>query len=284
FEATDVLALLRAGKIAREYRLKAVYVGAGDEYRLRDQVAAMKPDLILKVDFPRPYRLDDESEWIDVPLERLRRIDRAPSNPKWLRDAGLTFSFTTAGLENAEDFTARVREAVARGLSREDALAAVTTTPARQLGFADRLGTIEAGMIADLAVETGEPFTQGSRVTEIWIDGKRIELPERRRPEGARGGDSLSTAGRGEGRGEGGGGGAERRAPRFPGRSPSLPRAGSRRSRITLGGHRPRRRDLDRGPAGNPRKRRHGRRQRKSRRGREGPLRSRRRRRDRRGR
>src|SRR5262249_28781954 len=50
FEATDVLALLRAGKIAREYRLKAVYVGAGDEYRLRDQVAAMKPDLILKVD------------------------------------------------------------------------------------------------------------------------------------------------------------------------------------------------------------------------------------------
>src|SRR5262249_19691961 len=104
FEATDVLALLRAGKIARGDRPKAVYVGAGDEYRLRDQVAAMKPDLILKVDFPRPYRLDDESEWIDVPLERLRRIDRAASNPKWLRDAGLTFSFTTAGLENAEDF------------------------------------------------------------------------------------------------------------------------------------------------------------------------------------
>src|SRR5215470_459620 len=106
FEATDVLSLLRAGKIAREYKLRAVYVGAGDEYRLRDQVAAIKPDLVLKVDFPRPYRLEDEAEWIDVPLERLRRIDRAPSNPKWLRDAGVTFSFTTAGLENAEDFNA----------------------------------------------------------------------------------------------------------------------------------------------------------------------------------
>jgi imidazolonepropionase-like amidohydrolase len=184
FEATDVLSLLRAGKIAQEFKLKARYVGAGDEYRLRDQVVAMHPDLILKVDFPRPYRLDDDTEWLDVPLERLRRMDRAPSNPKWLKDAGLTFSFTTAGLDDPEDFHRRVREALARGLSKDDALAAVTTVPARQLGFGDRLGTIEAGKIADLAVETGEPFAEGSRVTEIWIDGKRHELPERKRQEG----------------------------------------------------------------------------------------------------
>ena len=187
FEATDVLSLLRAGKIAREFKLKALYVGAGDEYRLRDQVVAMRPDLILRVDFPKPYRLDDESEWLDVPIERLRRMDRAPSDPKWMRDAGVTFSLTTAGLENAEDFPARVREAMARGLSKEDTLAALTMVPARQLGFADRLGTIEAGKIADLAVETGEPFAEGSRVTEVWIDGKRHELPEKRRPEGPRG-------------------------------------------------------------------------------------------------
>ncbi len=185
FEATDMLSLLRAGKIAQEFKLKALYVGAGDEYRLRDQVVAMHPDLILRVDFPRPYRLDDDAEWLDVPLERLRRMDRAPSNPKWMKDAGLTFSFTTAGLDDAEDFHRRVREALARGLSKEDALAAVTTVPARQLGFGDRLGTIEAGKIADLAVETGEPFAEGSRVTEIWIDGKRTELPERKKTGGA---------------------------------------------------------------------------------------------------
>jgi hypothetical protein len=97
FEATDVLSLLRAGKIAQEFKLKALYVGTGDEYRLRDQVAAMHRDLILKVDFQRPFRLDDDTEWLDVPLERLRRMDRAPSNPKWMKDAGVTFSFTTAG-------------------------------------------------------------------------------------------------------------------------------------------------------------------------------------------
>ncbi len=197
FEATDVLSLLRAGKIVQEFKLKGRYVGAGDEYRLRDQVAAMHPDLILKVDFPKPYRFDDETEWLDVPLERLRRIDRAPSNPKWMRDAGLTFSFTTAGLDDPEDFPRRVREALARGLSKDDALAAVTTVPARQLGFGDRLGTVEAGKIADLAIETGEPFAEGSRVTEIWIDGRRHELPERKKigAEGQRGSEGGSHPG-----------------------------------------------------------------------------------------
>ncbi|MGE5277346.1 MAG: amidohydrolase family protein, partial [Acidobacteriota bacterium] len=181
FEATDVLSLLRAGKIAREMKLAALYVGAGDEYRLRDEVVAEKPDLILRVDFPKPDRLDSEEEWLDVPLGRLRRIDRSPSNPRWLREAGLSFSITTHGLEEPEDLGKRLREAMARGLSKEDALAALTTVPARQLGLSGRLGTIEAGKIADLAVETGDPFAEASRVAEIWIDGKRYELPERKK-------------------------------------------------------------------------------------------------------
>jgi imidazolonepropionase-like amidohydrolase len=176
FEAGDVLSLLRAMKIVREMKLKALYVGAGDEYRLRDLVAAGKPELVLRVDFPPPYKLDDDVEWLDVPLERLRAIDRAPSNPKWLRDAGLSFSFTTAGLDDPEDFPRRVREAVARGLSRDDALAAVTTIPARQLGLGDRLGEIAPGRIANLVVESGEPFASDSRVSEIWIDGNRYEV------------------------------------------------------------------------------------------------------------
>lgn len=184
FEAADVLSLLRAGKIAREMKLAALYVGAGDEYRLRDEVVAQRPDLILRVDFPKPYRLDSEEEWLDVPLERLRRIDRAPSNPKWLRETGLSFSITTHGLEEPEDLGKRLREVMARGLSKDDVLAALTTVPARQLGLSDRLGTIEAGKIADLAVETGEPFAEGSRVAEIWIDGKRYELPEKKQPGG----------------------------------------------------------------------------------------------------
>ncbi len=185
FEATDVLALLRAAKVAKEMKLKARYVGAGDEYRLLSEVSGVQPDLVLRVNFPQPDKPAVEEEWLDVPVSRLRAIDRAPSNPKWLRDAGLSFSFTTAGLDDAKDFDKRVREAMARGLSQDDALAAVTTIPARQLGLQDRLGTIAPGKIANLVVETGAPFAEKSRVSEIWIDGSRIELKEEKKDESA---------------------------------------------------------------------------------------------------
>jgi imidazolonepropionase-like amidohydrolase len=175
FDAGDVLALLRSARVAREAKLKARYVGGNDEYRLLSEVAAAKPDMVLRVNFPQAKKLDSDEEWLDVPLAKLRAIDRASSNPKWLRDAGVSFSFTTAGLDDPKDFSKRVREAIARGLSREDALAAVTTVPARQLGLTDRLGTLEAGKIASLVVATGEPFAEKARVAEIWIDGERIE-------------------------------------------------------------------------------------------------------------
>jgi imidazolonepropionase-like amidohydrolase len=181
FDAENVLALLRAERVAKEMKLQARYVGAGDEYRLLTEVAAGRPDLILRVDFPRPEKVDREEEWLDVPVSKLRAFDRAASNPRWLRDAGLEFSLTTAGLDDPKDFPKRVREAMARGLSADDALAAVTTIPARQLGLADRLGTIAPGKIANLVVETGQPFAEKSRVTEIWIDGSRTELRDESR-------------------------------------------------------------------------------------------------------
>ena len=179
FETTDVLSLLRAARVANEMKVRARFVAAGDEYRLLSEVAAARPDLVLRVAFPQPDKLDREEEWLDVPLARLRAFDRAPSDPRWLRDAGLSFSFTTAGLEEVGTFDERVREAIGRGLSPDDALAAVTTVPARQLGLADRLGTLEAGKVASLVVRTGAPFEEKSAVSEIWIDGARIEIPEK---------------------------------------------------------------------------------------------------------
>lgn len=183
FETMDALALLRAAHVAKEMKLKTRYVGGSDEYRLRNEIVAVQPDLVLRVNFPQPDKVEDDAEWLDVPLARLRAFDRAPSNPKWLRDAGVRFSFTTAGLDDPEDFGSRVRQAIARGLSREDALAAVTTVPAGQLALQDRLGTLEAGKIASLVVETGEPFAEKSRVVEIWIDGMRIEPREEKKEE-----------------------------------------------------------------------------------------------------
>jgi hypothetical protein len=66
--------------------------------------------------------------------------------------------------------------AVEAGLAPDDALAAVTTVPARLLGVADRLGTVEPGKIANLVVLEGDLFREETEIREVWIDGRRLEI------------------------------------------------------------------------------------------------------------
>ncbi|HEY3350823.1 MAG TPA: amidohydrolase family protein [Thermoanaerobaculia bacterium] len=177
FEAPDVLALLRSAKIAAEFGLKARYVATGsDLYVLADEVKAAKPDLVLTLAFPAAPSVEDEDEWGDVSLQRLRAWDRAPSNPRWMRDLGLTFSLTTHGLAELSDLADRVKKARARGLSADDLLAAFTTIPARQLGLAGRAGEIVPGALANLVVSSGPLFTDRTRVLTTFVDGVPYEV------------------------------------------------------------------------------------------------------------
>lgn len=175
FEAPGVLQLLRSAALAKEMGVKPVYVGAGDAYRLLDEVKAIRPDLILTLAFPAAPAVDDEDEWLDVPLERLRHWDRAASNPRWLRDAGLPFALTTHALPELTDLADRVKKARARGLSADDVLAGFTTVPARLLGLSDKLGEIAPGRLANLVVTQGSLFAEKGRVVETWVDGVRYE-------------------------------------------------------------------------------------------------------------
>jgi len=60
-----------------------------------------------------------------------------------------------------------------RGLSEADAIAALTTVPAKLCGVEQQLGTIEAGKLAYLTVVEGEGyFNPEAKVREVWIDGR----------------------------------------------------------------------------------------------------------------
>ena len=64
--------------------------------------------------------------------------------------------------------------AVKYGMLPQDALRSITINPARTLGLEDRIGSIEPGKDADLAVFDGDPFDPASRVVMVFIDGRVV--------------------------------------------------------------------------------------------------------------
>ncbi len=62
--------------------------------------------------------------------------------------------------------------AAAHGLSRDAAIEAITLSPAKILGIADRVGSIEVGKDADLALYDGDPLEYTTHCTGVVIDGR----------------------------------------------------------------------------------------------------------------
>ena len=60
------------------------------------------------------------------------------------------------------------------GLDPEAALRAITITPARVLGIADRVGSLEAGKDADIVVYNGKPFHLASSIALVMMDGEIV--------------------------------------------------------------------------------------------------------------
>jgi imidazolonepropionase-like amidohydrolase len=64
--------------------------------------------------------------------------------------------------------------ASSKGLSREQALQAITLHPARQLGLADQIGSIAPDRMADLVVLRGEPFEAGTTIERTLVGGEVV--------------------------------------------------------------------------------------------------------------
>ncbi len=176
FEPGSVLMADRAAQLAREVGLNFAVVGSGHEWRRPDLMKAVNAPFILPLNLPSAPKLSDEDDWLDVSLDQLRHWDWAPENAALLRQQGLEVALTTHALGDRKVFRKNLRLALDRGLSERDALAALTTVPAKLCGVADRLGTIEKGKIANLTVVEGAGyFDAEAKVKQVWIDGVVFE-------------------------------------------------------------------------------------------------------------
>ncbi|MDQ6912550.1 MAG: amidohydrolase family protein [Verrucomicrobiota bacterium] len=171
FETEDELDLTRALRLADEFKLKPILFGNGYEYRVRKSLG--KTPIILPLDFPKVPEVENPLRAIDYSLDELQHWDRAPSNPALLVAAGVPVAFTTDKLEKPDkEFWSRIRLVVRRGLSKDAALAALTSNPADMFGVSDRVGSIAPGHIANLVVASGDLFAaDDARVLTTWVDG-----------------------------------------------------------------------------------------------------------------
>ena len=170
---------IRADDIAREFSLNMIVRGSGQEYRQLGEIASSNRAVLLPVDFPDPPNVKTADAARNVSLQTLMHWDLAPENPSRLVDAGVRICLTTDGLEDLSEFLKRVRKAVARGLSEEDALAAMTTTPAELLRMDSTIGRVAPGMLANLIVVDGNLFTDNAKILETWVAGERFIVAER---------------------------------------------------------------------------------------------------------
>jgi imidazolonepropionase-like amidohydrolase len=105
------------------------------------------------------------------------------SLPARLHAAGVPFALVSGDGAGAvrESLRLRAARAVAEGLPREAAIAAITTTPARILGLDDRYG-LAVGRSADLVLYDGDPLAYATRVIAVIAAGEVVFEHADRRP------------------------------------------------------------------------------------------------------
>ena len=162
--ANDILSAIRLGK---EFGIKLVLDGVAEAPLVMDEIKASGYPVIVH---PTMYRSGGDTE--NISFETASK----------LKAAGVPFALQTG----FEGYVPKVRVllfeagvAAAHGLKFEDALASVTIDAARLLGIANRVGSLEAGKDADVAMYDGDPFEYATHCTGVIIDGVVVSTEAR---------------------------------------------------------------------------------------------------------
>ncbi len=171
-------------RFAAELKQPTIIYGGREAYRdgAADLFKKYNTPVLVSLKWPTlPADADPENA---PSMRSLEDIDQAPSAPAVLKKAGVKFAFYSDGIDAPRDLQRAVKKAIDAGLSREDALRAMTLSPAEIYGIDNRLGSIEKGKIGNLVVTRGDIFDDRTRVEMVFVDGKQYK-PEA--PAGGRG-------------------------------------------------------------------------------------------------
>lgn len=119
-----------------------------------------------------------------LPRYRHAAYDGPFTLPHRLQQSGVRYCLSSGGrfaASNVRNLPYQAGMAAAFGLSRDEALKSVTIYPARILGVANRVGSLEAGKDATLVVASGDILEISTEITHAWIAGRSVSLNNRHR-------------------------------------------------------------------------------------------------------
>lgn len=152
--------IANAIRLAQEFDIRMVLDGGAESYMVLDE---LRNAGVPVLSHPPMIRMVEE------------RRNAAFTTPSVLADAGIPMAIQTG----YESYVPKVRvlvfeagHAAAHGLGPERALRACTLDAANILGIGDRVGSLEAGKDADLALWDGDPFEWTTHCTGVLIDGR----------------------------------------------------------------------------------------------------------------
>lgn len=162
--ANDAKQIQAAVALLKKYDMLGAIIGGYDSWRVAPLLKEHNIPVIITDTHAIPGREDED-------------YDLRYKLPKLLLDAGVTFAITIDGSWQQRNLAFQAGSGVAFGLSKEEALTAITKSPAEILGINDRMGTIEKGKDATLIVVSGDIMDMRSSIVEqAFIQGRGIDL------------------------------------------------------------------------------------------------------------
>lgn len=182
----------RALNFAAEHQLRPVIWGGHEAYQVVERLKKHDVDVIAHVDFGDEPKVDaakaSDDPYVDLPEpQRVRQQKR----DEWrrrvaglaaLQKGGLRFAVSSRDGKSPNELLKGLRQAIANGLDREAALAAITTQAAAILGLERELGTIAVGRPAYFVVMTGAFDHEQTKARFVVINGQRYEYNKEAKP------------------------------------------------------------------------------------------------------
>jgi imidazolonepropionase-like amidohydrolase len=162
--ANNVKQIVAAINFSKEFKISMVLVGGADAWRVTDMLKQNNIPVIIGRTHSLPYRQDDD---VALPYKL----------PYLLQKAGVVFCNSVDGYWTVRNIMFNTGTDVAYGLTKEEALSAITSSPAKILGIEKTAGTLEEGKDATLIISTGDALDMRTNNIEMaFIRGKQINL------------------------------------------------------------------------------------------------------------